>query len=67
MQSRLKQNGIFCEKFIEKTERKYKQVPEVVTTISKTNERQFLKRNDVKDQASFIIRIYNEEFDPGSG
>ena len=42
------------QKFIEKTERKYKQVPREIVTIFQTNERQFLRETNVKDQASFI-------------
>ena len=45
---------------------KYKQVPEVVTTISNLNERQFLRKLECLDKLRFI-KIYNEEFDPGSG
>ena len=67
MQSRSETSGFLTpkaerratKKFIEKTERK-------VQASNFLNERQFLKETKVKDKLS-IIRIYNEEFDPGSG
>ena len=68
LQSRLRnERDFYTKKFIEKTERKYKQVPEIVTTISdKTSVSFFRETKSVRGKLS-ILRIYNEEFDPGSG
>ena len=62
--ARLRENGF--EKFIEKIEGKYKkQVPRKYNLSRSVNS--FERIRSVSDKLEIYKKLYNEEFDPGSG